>query len=40
MIKDNSFKLIAIINRNFIPEKRISKYQAIIKDINEYIQDH
>ena len=40
MIKDSSFKLIAMISRKIIIEKRINKYQAIIEDIDEYIQDH
>jgi hypothetical protein len=40
MVKDSSFKLIAMISRKIILEKRISKYQAIIEDIDEYLQDH
>ena len=40
MVKDSSFKLIAMISRKIILEKRISRYQAIIEDIDEYIQDH
>ena len=40
MVKDSSFKLIAMISRKIILEKRINKYQAIIEDIDEYIQDH
>ena len=40
MVKDSSFKLIAMISRKIILEKRISKYQAIIEDIDEYIQDN
>jgi hypothetical protein len=40
MVKDSSFKLIAMVSRKIILEKRISKYQAIIEDIDEYLQDH
>ncbi len=40
MVKDSSFKLIAMISRKIILEKRISKYQAILEDIDEYIQDN
>ena len=40
MVKNSSFKLIAMISRKIILEKRISKYQAIIEDIDEYLQDH
>lgn len=40
MVKDSSFKLIAMISRKIILEKKISKYQAIIEDINEYVEDH
>ena len=40
MVKDSSFKLIAMVSRKIILEKRISKYQAIIEDINEYIKNY
>ena len=40
MIKDKSIKLIAMISKKIILEKRITKYQAIIEDINEYVQDN
>ncbi len=40
MIKNSSFKLIAMLARKIILEKRITKYQAIIEDIDEYLQDH
>ena len=40
MIKDKSIKLIAIISKKIILEKRITKYQAIIQDIDEYVQDN
>jgi len=40
MIKNSSFKLIAMLARKIILEKRITKYQAIIEDINEYVQDN
>ena len=40
MIKIISFKLIAMLARKIILEKRITKYQAIIEDIDEYLQDH
>ena len=40
MIKNSSFKLIAMLARKLILEKRISKYQAIIEDIDEYVQDN
>ena len=39
-MKNSSFKLIAMISKKIIYEKRISKYQAIIEDIDEYVQDH
>ena len=40
MIKNSSFKLIAMLARKIILEKRITKYQAIIEDIDEYVQDN
>ena len=40
MIKDKSIKLIAMISKKIILEKRITKYQAIIEDIDEYVQDN
>ncbi len=40
MVKNSSFKLIAMLARKIILEKRISKYQTIIEDIDEYLQDH
>ncbi len=40
MIKDTSIKLIVMISRKIILQKRIVKYQAIIEDINEYIEEH
>ena len=38
--KDKSIKLIAMLARKIILEKRITKYQAIIEDIDEYVQDN
>jgi hypothetical protein len=40
MVKDSSFKLIAMISKKIILQKRIVKYQSIIEDIDEYIDDH
>ena len=40
MVKDSSIKLIAMMSRKIVLEKRINKYQAIIEDINDYIDDH
>jgi anionic cell wall polymer biosynthesis LytR-Cps2A-Psr (LCP) family protein len=40
MIKDKSIKLIAMISKKIILEKRITKYKAIIEDIDEYVQDN
>jgi hypothetical protein len=31
---------MAIVSKKIILEKRITKYQAIIEDIDEYVQDH
>ena len=39
-MKNSSFKLIAMISKKIILEKRITKYQYIIEDIDEYVQDH
>jgi len=39
-MKNSSFKLIAMISKKIILEKRITKYQSIIEDIDEYVQDH
>ena len=40
MIKDSSIKLIVMVTRKIILQKRIVKYQAIIEDIDEYVDDH
>ncbi len=40
MVKNSSFKLIAMLARKMILEKRITKCQAIIEDIDEYLQDN
>ena len=40
MIKNSSFKLIAMLARKIILKKKITKYQAIIDDIDEYVQDN
>ena len=39
MIKDNSIKLIVMIAKKIILQKKIIKYQASIDDIDEYLQD-
>ncbi len=40
MVKDSSIKLIAMLSKKVILQKRIVKYQAIIEDIDEYVEDH
>ena len=40
MIKDTSIKLMVMIARKIILQKRIVKYQANIEDIDEYVEDH
>jgi hypothetical protein len=40
MVKDSSFKLITMISRKIILEKRITKYKAIIEDIDDYLHDN
>jgi hypothetical protein len=40
MVKNSSSKLIAMLARKMILEKRITKCQAIIEDIDEYLQDN
>ncbi len=39
MLKDNSIKLIVMIAKKIILQKKIIKYQASIDDIDEYLQD-
>ena len=39
MLKDNSIKLIVMIAKKNILQKKIIKYQASIDDIDEYLQD-
>ncbi len=40
MLKDSSIKLIAMLSKKVVLQKRIVKYQAIIEDIDEYVEDH
>jgi hypothetical protein len=40
MVKDSSIKLIAMLRKKVVLQKRIVKYQAIIEDIDEYVEDH
>ena len=40
MVKDSSIKLIAMLSKKVVLQKRIVKYQAIIEDIDEYVEDH
>ena len=40
MMKDSSIKLMVMIARKIILQKRMVKYQAVIEDINEYLEDH
>ena len=39
-MKDSSFKLIATMSKKIILQKKIIKYQAIIEDLDEYIENH
>jgi anionic cell wall polymer biosynthesis LytR-Cps2A-Psr (LCP) family protein len=40
MVKDHSIKLIAMLARKILLQKRIVKYQQIIEVIDEYVDDH
>ena len=40
MVKDSSIKLIAMLSKKVVLQKRIVKYKAIIEDIDEYVEDH
>lgn len=40
MIKDKSIKIIAMVSKKIILQKKIVKYQEIIEDIDEYLDEN
>jgi len=40
MIKDKSIKIIAMVSKKIILQKKILKYQQIIEDIDEYLDEN
>ena len=40
MIKDKSIKIIAMVSKKIILQKKILKYQEIIEDIDEYLDEN